>query len=228
VSGDVVLVVANSSDTDSGYVGERLHGRGLELRLVCRDRGEVPASLPSGVVAVVLLGSAWSVAHPEDAATLATECELVRSAAVGQVPVLGLCYGAQVVAHAYGGRVRTAEQPEVGLVGVETVDEGLVPAGPWWAFHCDVIAPPPEAQVVARNACGIQAFVLPQALGVQFHPEVRPAVLDDWLARLPVMAAASGKSREELVAQARRREADARSASYALVDDFLERFGVSG
>ncbi len=221
-----MLVVANSTDTDAGYVGERLQQRGLELRLVLRDRGEVPSTVPGGVAAVLLLGSAWSVAGPEDPAALATECELAESAAASGVPVLGLCYGAQVLAHAHGGRVTTAAHPEVGLVTVDTVDADFIPAGPWWAFHCDVIEPPPHASVVASNSCGVQAFALPGVLGVQFHPEVRPAVLDDWLARLPAMAAASGSTRAALVAEAVRREDEARAASHALVDSFLERFAV--
>ena len=51
---------------------------------------------------VVLLGSEWSVHAPVDPAALDAECELVRSARAAQVPVLGLCYGAQVLAHASG------------------------------------------------------------------------------------------------------------------------------
>jgi GMP synthase (glutamine-hydrolysing) len=228
LSAGTVLVAASSSDPDAGYVGERLQQRGLSLRLVLRDRGELPAAVPADVTAVLLLGSAWSVAEPDDPAALQSECDLVRSAVAAGVPVLGLCYGAQVVAHACGGRVRRAAVPEVGLVTVETLDPGLVPTGPWWAFHTDVIDPPPEASVIADNACGTQAFVLPGVLGVQFHPEVRPAVLDDWLERLPSIAAASGRTREELVAEAYRREDQARAASHALVDAFLVRFEVMG
>lgn len=222
-----VLVVGNTDDPDAGYVGDRLAARGLALSQVWREDG-LPSEPPTGTAAVLLLGSEWSVAHPVAPDVLAAECALVRSAAELEVPVLGLCYGAQVLAHAFGGRVSVAPQPEVGLVSVETTDEASVPSGPWWAFHSDVIDPPPDARVVARNTCGVQAFEVPGALGVQFHPEVRPAVLEEWLERVPDMAAAAGVPAPELVAVAVAREDEARAAAYALVDDFLTRFSVTG
>ena len=221
------LFVANSTDTDPGYVGERLLGRGYARRDALRDQGGLPADL-TGVDAVVLLGSEWSVHSPVDPAALAAECELVRAAQASGVPVLGLCYGAQVVAHALGGTVSLAAAPEVGFVEVITDDSALVPAGPWAQFHLDLIEPPPDARVVAQNACGTQAFVLPGVLAVQFHPEVRPDTLDDWSRRFPGVLVEAGLDRETLVAEARDREPAARSAAYALVDAFLDRVGPQG
>lgn len=221
-----VLVVGNTTDPDAGYVGDRFRDRGLALSRTWRETG-LPPDVPAGTAVVLLLGSEWSVARPVAPAVLAAECALVRSAGRAGVPVLGLCYGAQVLAHAYGGRVSVAANPEVGLVSVETVDEALVPSGPWWAFHSDVIEPPADARLLARNGCGVQAFELPGALGVQFHPEVRPAVLEEWLQRLPAMAACAGDPSADLVAAAFRRAPEARAAANALVDDFLARFADS-
>lgn len=220
-----MLVVGNLTDPDAGYVGDRFVARGLPLSPTWRETG-LPSQVPAGTEVVLLLGSEWSVAHPVAPGVLAAECALVRSAHAMNVPVLGLCYGAQVLAHAYNGRVSVASNPEVGLVSIETSDEALVPKGPWWAFHSDVIEPPPDARVVARNECGVQAFEVPGALGVQFHPEVRPAVLEEWLHRLPSMAATAGAPRADLVRMAEHRETDARAAAHALVDEFLARFSV--
>lgn len=221
-----VLVVGNTGDPDAGYVGERLLARGLALSRTWREVG-LPSDVPAGTSVVLLLGSEWSVAHPVAPDSLATECALVRSARRARVPVLGLCYGAQVLAHAYGGRVSVAPSPEIGLVSVETVDESRVPSGPWWTFHSDVIEPPADARLLAHNACGVQAFEVAGALGVQFHPEVRPEVFAEWLSRLPATASPVGAPGADLLALAVRREAEARVAAYALVDDFLARFADS-
>lgn len=218
----VALVIANSADADTGYIGERLVERGYILQIALRDRGETPADL-DGVDVVLLLGSDWSVHSPVDPVALEAECDLVRTASASGVPVLGLCYGAQVLAHAFGGRVSLAEQPEVGFIGVTSDDEELVPSGPWAQFHLDVVDAPPDARVVARNACGTQAFVLPGILGVQFHPEVRPEILDDWSKRFPELLVDAGVDRETLIAQSREREPEARAAAHALVDAFFER-----
>jgi GMP synthase-like glutamine amidotransferase len=221
------LVTANLTDADSGYVGDGLAARGFTLRTVLREHGQVPTRVPDDVAMVLLLGSEWSVVDPVRPDVLAAETELVRSAQEAGVPVLGLCYGAQVVAHALGGKVARAAQPEVGLVTVETDDPDLVPPGPWWEFHTDVVTPPPDARVVARNACGVQAFVLPGIVSVQFHPEVQPATLDDWLARFPELAQGARVDVTALVEQARSRENDARRTAYALVDAFLASSSVT-
>jgi GMP synthase-like glutamine amidotransferase len=130
---------------------------------------------------------------------------------------------AQVLAHAFGGRVSAAPLPEIGPVQVDTCDPELVPVGPWTAFHVDMLEPPPDATVIARNECGVQAFVLPAALGVQFHPEVRPGVLDGWARRFPDLVLDAGLQPAELAAQAGDREDDSRRAAYTLVDAFLAR-----
>lgn len=228
MSDPTALVVASAIDADAGFVGDRLQQRGFVLRTVFRDGAGVPTTIAAAghPDLVVLLGSEWSVHAPAEPGSLEAECELVRSARAAQVPVLGLCYGAQVLAHAFGGRVTAAPRPEIGLVQVDTSDPDLVPAGPWTEFHVDVLEPPPDATVVARNSCGIQAFVLPGALGVQFHPEVRPGVLHGWVSRLPDLVIGAGLQPAEFVAQAGDREDDARRAAYTLVDAFLARMAV--
>jgi len=64
---------------------------------------------------------------------------------------------------------------------VESVDPGLVPAGPWLEFHNDRFFPPEDARILARNDLCVQAFTLRRHLGVQFHPEPDGALLAKWL-----------------------------------------------
>lgn len=218
-----VLVVANTIDKETGYVGQRLRERGHRLVTAYRDLGQTPVTLDPSVGMVLLLGSEWSVVDPVDRAALDAESALVRAAVGAGVPVLGLCYGAQVVAAALGGRVAHAQAAEIGLVTVETTDESVVPAGPWWEFHLDVVDPPPGAEVVARNACGVQAFAIDGVLGVQFHPEVLPETLDNWASRFPSLLEDAGTDRAVLVAKARDAEVASRAAAYAIVDGFLDR-----
>lgn len=218
-----LVVVASSTDPEAGYVGERFAQHGFEVTTVFRDRGQVGADLVDRADAVLLLGSEWSVAAPADETALEAECALVRAAGSAGVAVLGVCYGAQVLAHAHGGRVSVAQQPEIGLVEVDSSDVGLVPPGPWWAFHLDVIDAPPTAEVLAENARGLQAFAVPGGLGVQFHPEVLPETLDDWCGRFPGLLERAGVARDELVRSARGRAPEARTAAHRLVDAFLER-----
>ena len=221
------LVVANASDADAGFVGERLEQRGYTLRTVLREDGPPRLAVAGPVELLLLLGSEWSVHAPVDPPALAAEVALVRDAVEARLPVLAICYGAQVVSAALGGAVAPAPVPEIGVVHVRSDDPALVPEGPWTSFHVDGLSPPPDAEVVARNDCGVQAFVLPGLLGVQFHPEVRPAVLDDWAGRFPDLVRDSGQEHAAMVSAAAGREAGSRAAAHALVDAFLDRVATT-
>lgn len=221
------LVVANASDADAGFVGERLEQRGYTLLTVLREDGPPRLAVAGPVELLLLLGSEWSVHAPVDPPALAAEVALVRDAVEARLPVLAICYGAQVVSAALGGAVAPARVPEIGVVHVRSDDPALVPEGPWTSFHVDGLTPPPDAEVVARNDCGVQAFVLPGLLGVQFHPEVRPAVLDDWAGRFPDLVRDSGQEHAAMVSAAAGREAGSRAAAHALVDAFLDRVATT-
>jgi len=112
------LVVANAADSDPGHVGERLEQRGFRLRTTLREDGGVAGIVDSvrSVDVVVLLGSEWSVHSPVDTAALKAECALVRSAMAAGIPVLAICYGAQVVAAACGGVVERAAKDVGGFL----------------------------------------------------------------------------------------------------------------
>jgi GMP synthase (glutamine-hydrolysing) len=98
------------------------------------------------------------------------------------VPVLGLCYGMQLMAHLSGGKVIRAERREYGRANVR-VDGGRLFRGfgigeetPVWMSHGDhVDVPPPGYHVVASSDnCPVAAIEHERAplYGVQFHPEV--------------------------------------------------------
>ncbi len=99
------------------------------------------------------------------------------------VPVLGICYGMQVLAHVSGGAVRPHGRREYGRAEIEVLaGDGLFagfPAGtttPVWMSHGDrVEVPPDDWRVLARSAnTPVAAFAHRSrpVYGVQFHPEV--------------------------------------------------------
>ena len=220
------LLIANTGDDDAGYVGERLDERGVELVVGYRD---APGALPStldGFDLVVMLGSDWSTYWEHVRDEVERESALVREAGVRDLPVLGICYGAQLMAQALGGSVHAARRTEIGWFTLDSDDEQLAPPGPWFEFHVDAFTPPAGAEVLAQSPAGPQAFRIGRMLAWQFHPEVSPEIVRRWGAGSRDQATREGIDLEEMYAETDEQCASSQARCHALVDAFLT--GVAG
>lgn len=101
------------------------------------------------------------------------------------VPVLGICYGHQLIAHTLSGKVQSAEVREYGKTDIELqcnspLFEGLEEKNLCWMSHTDFVAVPPEGfKIVSTTAqCPVAAMVNEEKkiYGVQFHPEVEHTI----------------------------------------------------
>ncbi|HZE33187.1 MAG TPA: type 1 glutamine amidotransferase [Actinoallomurus sp.] len=154
---------------------------------------------------VVVLGSQES-AYDRGVPWLARELAFVTSAVERGLPILGICFGGQLLARSLNGTVTRAARPELGFTTVESDDPDLVPRGPWMQFHADSFTPPPVATEIARNAVGSQAFVAGKVLGVQFHPEITLDGFDSWTERWAASGESPGHGEAGLDIDALRRE----------------------
>ena len=177
-----VVVVRHHEEDSAGFIGTAFEARGAELAATLFPK-EGPLPDLAGVAHIVLLGSICSVyAEGEARAWIDAELAWLRRADAAGVPVLGICFGAQVLAAALGGAVEPAGRAEIGWVMVDSADPELIPPGPWLEFHGDRCLPPAQATVLARNELGVQAYRFGRHLAVQFHPEVDGDQFRLWLA----------------------------------------------
>jgi GMP synthase-like glutamine amidotransferase len=204
-----LLVVEQQADAPAGLVGEWALARGARLEVVRAPDVAQWSDLRSAD-AVVALGSDRSV-HASSDPWIAAQVDFLRAAHDADVPVLGICFGGQAIAAALGGAVSRAARTEVGWIDVEG-DDGY--GGSWFTWHEDVFTVPPGATELARAASGPQAFVLGRSVGLQYHPEVTPAIVDDWLAT----GADAVPDPEALRRETARRAAGARERAFALFD----------
>src|SRR5215469_11141997 len=176
-----VAVVRHHEEDSAGFIGDAFAARGAELSTVLFPK-QGPLPDLAGVAHIVVLGSTSSVYDDGEArAWIGEDLAWLRRADAAGVPVLGICFGAQLLAAAFGGSVEPAGGEEIGWVMIHSADPELIPPGPWMEFHHDRCLPPPGATVLARNAVGVQAFRLGRHLAVQFHPEVDGEQFKLWL-----------------------------------------------
>jgi GMP synthase (glutamine-hydrolysing) len=171
---------------------------GVDLQVVRPYRGERLPARDARFDGLVVLGGAMGAWDDDVAAWLPATRRLIADAVRSQVPTLGICLGAQLLAAATGGTVeRGAKGLELGLVDV--LPTGSAPSDPffgriardlgddgWTAqqYHYDVVTElPPDAELlVTAERYPVQGFrVGTAAWAVQYHPEVSLAGFAGWV-----------------------------------------------
>ena len=169
---ETILIV----DFGSQYT-QLIARRVRELNVFCEIHpyNHLPEWEDRSLKGVILSGSPCSV-KDADAPTLSLEQYL------GKVPVLGICYGAQLMAHTYGGEVLPSRIREYGRARLSKIDthagllKELTPDSQVWMSHGDTIAevPDPFEVIASTPTVAVAAFRMKnqQTYGIQFHPEV--------------------------------------------------------
>jgi GMP synthase-like glutamine amidotransferase len=213
-----IIVVRHHAEDSPGLIGTAFEARGAELA-THQFPAEGPLPPLAGADHVIVLGAIGSV-YDDGPASAWIEQELawLRRADEAGLPVFGVCFGAQALCAALGGRVVPAARKEVGWTMITSFDPALVPAGPWLQFHGDRCLPPPRSAILARNEVGVQAFAIGRHLAVQFHPEADGAQLRRWMdAGARAEAERAGQDPDALLAETVAQEPAAKGRADLLV-----------
>lgn len=217
-----ILVIQHVASAPLAAYGETLAARGVDIELVdCESGDPIPATL-AGVDGVISLGGPQSLHEPAGLDWLEPELELMRHAVATDVPVYGVCLGAQLLALAFGGGVYPGDVPEVGPAPVfrtaaardDAVFGRLPDTIPAFHWHADTFTLPAGATLLAGSErYPNQAFRIGRSgYGVQFHAE---SSLDTvrGMTQIPTTAAqlerALGPGAADAVLAAATRELDA-------------------
>jgi GMP synthase (glutamine-hydrolysing) len=177
--GPSAVVLQHRHDAPGGLLIDVLAARGFRSRVVHIDRGETLPDPGSFTLAVTL---GYDGVGDDGAGWLATEIDWLAQADRAGTAVLGVGSGAQALAVALGGGVDRSPRARHGWLWVSTATPGWISSGPWLAWQEGVIRLPARARLLAHDTIGPQAFLAGGHLGVQFHPEVTPKILGDWIA----------------------------------------------
>lgn len=219
-----LLVIENDRRDPLGNLGDAIEARHMRTHVVRPPEGDAIPS-PDDYAALIVLGGPQGAYEADIHPYLEDEMKAIRQAVAADLPVLGICLGSQLVAHALGGRAYKAARPEVAVIEPRLTPEGEAdPLGvlltkPVLTFHQDSFDLPPQARVLARSERFTQAFRCGSALAIQPHPEVAIDDVAHWVSSsdLPTRAGVDG---EELVADVRRTVEN--SDALALFDAWLD------
>ena len=219
---DRIAFLQHSATDVPGVLGDYVHGLGFGVSTHRADHGPASLPVPGSFDILVVMGSIESVTDPT-VPWIAPERHLVGDAVGDGVPVLGVCFGGQLLSEVLGGTLMRASRPEIGWRLLDTADPAVVPAGPWLDWHEDAFTCPPGAQAVARTDVSLHAFVDGRHTGVQFHPEVTRPVVEAWIGDARERAHLSDEDVDALLAGFDPSGRGPDHLATALVDTFLTR-----
>ena len=166
------IIILDFGSQTTQLIGRRV--RELDTFCEIMPYNKFPKDDPS-VIGVILSGSPYSV-HDEEA------FKVDLSQFVGRIPVLGICYGAQFISYANGGKVEAADSREYGRANLEHFDaenplfKGFVENSQVWMSHGDTITAIPEDYKCIASTANVKfaayASTKQPVWAVQFHPEV--------------------------------------------------------
>jgi len=213
------LMLQHEEPTPPGHVTEWLAGHDAEVETFRIDIDDREVD-PTGYDLIVSLGSEFA-AFDDSKPFVSREAKLMRKAIDADVPVLGLCFGGQMLARVLGGEVFRGTLSEIGWLPVRSQDPELVPEGPWFQWHFDSFTLPPGATLIAESDVSPQAFVAGRSLGLQFHPEVTTQIMDDWVREYRHELDADGVDPDALLEETRQREIESKRMAWQLFERYL-------
>jgi GMP synthase-like glutamine amidotransferase len=182
-----VAIMRHAPTEGPGYFATYLERHGVPWRAVKIDEGEPVPDDPHAFSGMAFMGGPMSV--NDDLPWIAPALALIRGAVAANVPVVGHCLGAQLMAKAMDGIVTRNRVKEIGWGRVDVVRHAAVerwfgtPVNSFEAFHWhgeSFSLPHGATRLASSPYCENQIFVLGPHLGMQCHVEMTPELIQTW------------------------------------------------
>lgn len=183
------VVLLHEKCEGAGIFEDVIKDAGVEFRYIELFNGaDVPEGIRRGQ-RLLIMGGPMNVYQEKEYPFLREEDLLIKEALKEELPVLGICLGAQLIAKAAGARVREGKVKEIGWYKIRLTEEGkrdrifslFKDEFTVFQWHGDTFDLPSNAIPLAENDLYLQTFKLQTAYALQFHLEVTEEMIKDWL-----------------------------------------------
>ena len=183
-----IRIFSHVASEHPGYLCEYLERRNICYEKIYIGRGEPISKRIDDLSGLVFLGSPVSVNDPLP--WIAEEVSLIRCAYQARVPILGICFGGQLISIALGGEVNSAPTMQIGWHRVRLSEHakdlfkssGLLDSFYAFEWHGDAFSLPDGALPLFKGDCiKNQGFLCKNCLALQFHPEMTKSMVHEWL-----------------------------------------------
>lgn len=224
-----ILIVQNWAEESAGTIAEYLDENKLAYRVIANhDKEPLPDS--SDVETVIILGCPYSLSTYRQHNFLKRLYSFTAEVVRRDIPLMGICFGGQMLAQILGAEVKRNETKEIGIYPCRLTDEGATDrlfAGFQKEFdvfhwHADTFAIPHGASHLAEgDECRNQAFRKNNAVAVQFHLEPRADEIPQWCDEYADELTEEGKTKADITEAFNRNADEIRRLNHRLIRNFL-------
>lgn len=186
-----VLVFQHVAHKILGTLNPTMKAHGLKMRYVNFERNPDEEPTIEKYNGLIILGGHMGVYEADKYTHIKTELKLIEEALKKNIPILGICLGAQLLAHVLGSPVRKSREKEIGWYDINLTADGLNDSlfshfkstEKLFQLHGDTFDIPLTAtHLASTELCPAQAFRYGEKVyGIQFHLEVDEAMIHRWL-----------------------------------------------
>jgi len=216
-----VIAIQHVPNEPMGLIEDLLKEKGIEYEYIYVYEGEKPEIRDA--THIVIMGGPMGVYEEDKYPFLAKEKEMIRFALKQNIPILGICLGAQLIASALGKNVYPYKK-ELGWFTVKKVEDDFITKDlpdnlTVFQWHGDTFELPEGAKLLyAGDLVRNQAFRFGNAIGLQFHLEVTHEIVEDWVKREESL---SDEQKDSIIAETDKYIEDLHKNCRKLVDVFI-------
>jgi len=211
-----ILVIKHIDVEGPGSIEEFFRNTTWDLRVIDLSKDEALPRYLDDIEAIISLGGPMNAYEEDKYPFLKQEDKFLKEAIKEEIPVLGICLGAQLLAKAAGARVIKAQNKEIGWHTVGLTEEGrkdplfeyLPPELNVLQWHEDTFEIPKDGIRLAESGASVnQAFKCSRnAYGIQFHIEVTPEMVGSWINKYTKDGPQGFDAKEMLIESYKRKE----------------------